>query len=109
MKPKSSYQRGFSNPRLVIGLFFALLSASLVLGASGVLSKGSGITKESVSSPQTVATTANAKPHLKNVTLRDNPLRYLDENGNRASGIKPGTAVGTKYRDERPVGARAWT
>src|SRR5438876_5773791 len=60
-------------------------------------------------SRQIATATPNPQPHAKGAALRDNPRRYLDEKGNRASGIKPGTAVGTKYRGERPVGASAWT
>jgi len=108
MKPKSSYQRAFSNPRLLIGLFFVLLSASLALGGSGVFSKGSGDTKESMSSPQAAAATANVQPHSKNVTPRDNPQRYLDEKGNRASGIKTGPAVSANHHGKRVGGGGAW-
>src|SRR6266478_383412 len=108
MKPKSSYQRAFSNPRLLIGLFFVLLSASLALGGSGVFSKGSGDTKESMSSPQTAAATANVQPYSKNATPRDNPQRYLDEKGNRASGIKTGPAVSANHHGERVGGGGAW-
>jgi photosystem II stability/assembly factor-like uncharacterized protein len=108
MEPKSSYQCAFSNPRLLIGLFFVLLSASLALGGSGVFSKGSGNTKQLTGSLQTATATAKPQPNSKDVALRDNPHRYLDEKGNRAGGIKPGTAVGTKYRGERPGGDGAW-
>src|SRR6266550_3158413 len=109
MKRKSSSQYAFSNLRLLIGLFVVSLSASLTLVGSGAISNGFGDTKESMGSRQIAMATPNPQPHAKGAALRDNPRRYLDEKGNRASGIKPGTAVGTKYRGERPVGASAWT
>ena len=93
----------------MIGLFVVSLSASLTLVGSGAISNGFGDTKESMGSRQIAMATPNPQPHAKGAALRDNPRRYLDEKGNRASGIKPGTAVGTKYRGERPVGASAWT
>jgi photosystem II stability/assembly factor-like uncharacterized protein len=108
MKPKSSYRCAFSNPRLLIVLFFVLLSASLALGGSGLFSKGSGNPRRSTSSLQTTTPTADGRQYSKDVALRDNPDRYLDEKGNRADGIKLGTAVGTKYRGERPSGDGAW-
>jgi hypothetical protein len=97
-----------SNPRLLIGLFFVLLSVSLALGGSGVFSKGSGNTKESTGSPQTATATAKPQPKSKDVILKDNPHRYLDEKGNRVGGIKPGTVASTKYRGERTAGGGAW-
>src|SRR5438874_1082487 len=109
MKCKTSSQYAFSNLRLLIGLFVVSLSASLTLVGSGTISNGFGDTKESMGSRQIATATPNPQPHAKGAALRDNPRRYLDEKGNRASGIKPGTAVGTKYRGERPVGASAWT
>src|SRR5213080_129635 len=109
MKHKSNSQFAFSNLRLLIGLFVVSLSASLTLVGSGAISNGFGDTKESTGSRQIAMATPNPQPHAKGAALRDNPRRYLDEKGNRASGIKPGTAVGTKYRGERPVGASAWT
>src|SRR5437764_1642225 len=109
MKCKTSAQYAFSNLRLLIGLFVVSLSASLTLVGSGAISNGFGDTKESMGSRQIAMATPNPQPHAKGAALRDNPRRYLDEKGNRASGIKPGTAVGTKYRGERPVGASAWT
>src|SRR5437899_2754668 len=109
MKCKTSSQYAFSNLRLLIGLFVVSLSASLTLVGSGAISNGFGDTKESMGSRQIAMATPNPQPHAKGAALRDNPRRYLDEKGNRASGIKPGTAVGTKYRGERPVGASAWT
>src|SRR3989440_6222253 len=109
MKCKTSSQYAFSNLRLLIGLFVVSLSASLTLVGSGAISNGFGDTKESMGSRQIAMATPNPQPYAKGAALRDNPRRYLDEKGNRASGIKPGTAVGTKYRGERPVGASAWT
>src|SRR5206468_2630905 len=109
MKCKTSSQYVFSNLRLLIGLFVVSLSASLTLVGSGAISNGFGDTKESMGSRQIAMATPNPQPHAKGAALRDNPRRYLDEKGNRASGTKPGTAVGTKYRGERPVGASAWT
>src|SRR6266480_3484267 len=109
MKCKTSSQYAFSNLRLLIGLFVVSLSASLTLVGSGAISNGFGDTKESMGSRQIATATPNPQPHAKGAALRDNPRRYLDEKGNRASGIQPGTAVGTKYRGERPVGASAWT
>jgi len=44
----------------------------------------------------------------QNVTIRDNPGRYLDEKGNRAGGIKPQFGLPAKHRAERPLGAGAW-
>jgi photosystem II stability/assembly factor-like uncharacterized protein len=108
MKHRSNSQFAFSNRRLLISLFFALLSVSLALVGLGAISKGTGGTKESTSSPQTAAATANARPNSKNVTPRDNPHRYLDEKGNRANGIKPGSTLGAKHRSERPLGDGAW-
>ena len=108
MKHRSNSQFAFSDRRLLISLFFALLSVSLALVGLGAISKGTGGTKESTSSPQTAAATANARPNSKNVTPRDNPHRYLDEKGNRANGIKPGSTLGAKHRGERPLGDGAW-
>src|SRR5882762_10135537 len=84
MKYRSNSQFAFSNRRLLISLFFALLSVSLALVGLGAISKGNGDTKQSMSSQQTAATTANAQLNSRNATPRDNPHRYLDENGNRA-------------------------
>jgi hypothetical protein len=92
MEPKSSTQSAFSNVRLLIGLFCVLLSASFALVGSGAISKGTGNTKESMSPPQTAATRANGQLQSNNATPRDNLHRDLDEKGNRAGGIKPGTA-----------------
>ena len=108
MKHRSNSQFAFSNRRLLIGLFFILLSVPLALVGLGAISKGTGDTKESTSSPQTAAATANAQPHSKNPTPRDNPHRYLDEKGNRATGIKFGSTVPAKHRGERPIGDGAW-
>src|SRR5438445_6796949 len=109
MKRKYNSQYAFSNLRLLIGLFVVSLSASLTLVGSGTISNGFGDHKESMGSRQIATATPNPQPHAKGAALRNNPRRYLDEKGNRASGTKPGTAVGTKYRGERPVGASAWT
>ena len=108
MKHRSNSQFAFSNRRLLISLFFALLSVSLALVGLGAISKGTGGTKESTSSPQTAAVTADPRPNSKNVTPRDNPHRYLDEKGNRANGIKPGSTLGAKHRSEKPLGDGAW-
>ena len=108
MKYVSNTQFAFSNRRLLISLFFALLSVSLALIGLGAISKGTGDTKQSMSSPQTATATANSQPHSKNATPRDNPHRYLDEKGNRANGIKPRPAVRAKHQGERPGGSEAW-
>src|SRR5439155_605673 len=91
------------------GLFVVSLSASLTLVGSGAISNGFGDTKESTGSRQTATATPNPQPDAKRATRRDNPQGYLDEKGNRASGKKPGTAVGTKYHGERPIGGGAWS
>src|SRR5947209_16038670 len=98
MKHKSNSQFAFSNLRLSIGLFFVLLSVSFALVGSGAISKGTGLTKESTTSPQTATATANAQPPSKDVAHRDNPQRYVDEKGNRASGFKPAVALGAKHQ-----------
>ena len=108
MKYISKSQFFFSNRRLLISLFFALLSVSLALVGLGAISKGNGDTKQSMSSPQTAAASANAQPNSKNATPRDNPYRYLDEKGNRANGIKSGPAVPAKHQGKRPTGTGAW-
>ena len=108
MKYISKSQFFFSNRRLLISLFFALLSVSLALVGLGAISKGNGDTKQSMSSPQTAAASANAQPNSKNATPRDNPYRYLDEKGNRANGIKSGPAVPAKHQGKRPAGTGAW-
>jgi hypothetical protein len=88
MKLKSNSQFAFANRRLLISLFFALLSVSLALVGLGAIGKGNGDTKQSTSSPKTAAaSTASAQLNSKNATPRDNPYRYLDEKGNRANGI----------------------
>src|SRR4029077_2720215 len=108
MKYGSNSEFAFSNRRLLIGLFFVLLSVSLALVGLGAISKGTSDTKESMSSPQTAAATANAQPNSKNATPSDNPHRYLDEKGNRANGIKPGPPVPAKHQGKRPAGSGAW-
>ena len=75
----SKSQFAFSNRRLLISLFFALLSVSLALVGLGAISKGTGDTKQSMSSPQIAAATANVQPNSKNATPGDSPYRYLDE------------------------------
>jgi photosystem II stability/assembly factor-like uncharacterized protein len=109
MKHESSSQRAFSNPRLLIGLLLVLLSVSFALVGSGAISKGSGKTKGSTHALQTAAASTSAQPHSKDAALRDSPQRYLDENGNRASGINPGRAVGAGRHGDRFAGAGAWT
>src|SRR5438874_1770915 len=106
-KPNANSQFAFSNARFLIGLFFVLISISLALVGSGAISKGSCNARESMRSPQTAAI-ANAQPLSKDVTIRDNPGRYLDEKGNRAGGIKPQFGLPAKHRAERPLGAGAW-
>jgi photosystem II stability/assembly factor-like uncharacterized protein len=107
MKHRSNSQFAFSNRRLLISLFSLSLSVSLTLVGLGAISKGTGDTKESISSPQTAVAIANAQPHSKTAALRENPQRYLDEKGNRASGFKPAPAVRAKHRG-RPAGVAAW-
>jgi len=108
MKYTSKSQFAFSNRSLLISLFFAFLSASLALVGLGAISKGNGDTKQSMSSPQTTAAfTASTQLHSKNTTLTDNPYRYLDQKGNRASGFKPAPAVRAKHHG-RPAGVAAW-
>jgi photosystem II stability/assembly factor-like uncharacterized protein len=109
MKYMSKSRFAFSNRRLLISLFFALLSVSLALVGLGAISKGNGDTKQSMSSPQTAAAfTASTQPHSKNTTLRDNPYRYLDQKGNRANSIEPGPPVPARHHVERPAGSGAW-
>ena len=108
MKRPSNSQCAFSNHRLLIGLAFVLLSAFLALVGSGAISKGSGETKRATNSPQTGVAAANTEQQSKDIARRDDPQRYLDEKGNRASGIKPGAALRIKHRGERPVGSAAW-
>src|SRR5882762_5237828 len=108
MKRKTIAQFAFSNP-LLIGLFFVLLSVSFALIGSGAISKGFGDITRPTGSLQTAAATANAQSHSNDVMLRDNPHRYLDEKGNRASGIKSGPAVGARHRGHRRAGGSAWT
>src|SRR5436190_19522157 len=108
MKHKSNSQFAFSNPRFLIGLLLVLISVSLALVGSGAVSKASGDARESMRSPQTAAAIANAQPLSKDVTIRNNPGRYLDEKGNRAGGIRAEAAPAAKHRAERPVRAGAW-
>jgi photosystem II stability/assembly factor-like uncharacterized protein len=99
---------GFSNTRLLICLFFVLLSVSLALVGTGATSKVSGDTKRSVSSPQTAATTTNTQTQLSSAALRDRPDRYLDEKGNRVTNPRSGARLGTKNQGKRPAGSSAW-
>ena len=108
MKYMSKSQFAFSNRRLLISLFFALLSVSLALVGLGAISKGNGNTKQSMSSPPAAAATANVQLNSMNATPRDNPYRYLDEKGNRANGIKSRPAVPAKHQGKRPAGTGAW-
>jgi photosystem II stability/assembly factor-like uncharacterized protein len=96
MKSRSNSQSAFSNPRLLICLFFVLLSVSLALVGAGATSKASRDTKRSTGFPQTAA------------TLGDRPDRYLDEKGNRAVGANHGAGLRIKHDGERPVGSGAW-
>src|SRR6266480_7400564 len=108
MKHKSNSQFAFSNPRFLIGLLLVLISVSLAFVGSGAVSKALGDARESMRSPQTAAAIANTQPLSKDVTIRNNPGRYLDEKGNRAGGIRPESPSAAKHRAERPVGAGAW-
>ena len=108
MKHKSNSQFAFSNPRFLIGLLLVLISVSLAFVGSGAVSKALGDARESMRSPQTAAAIANTQPLSKDVTIRDNPGRYLDEKGNRAGGIRAEAAPAAKHRAERPVRAGAW-
>jgi photosystem II stability/assembly factor-like uncharacterized protein len=109
MKYISKSQFAFTNRHLLISLFFALLSVSLALVGLGAISKGTGDTKESMTSRQTAAVTAKSQPNSKDAILKGNSQPYEDEKGNRVSGIKPRTVLGTKYRGESPAGTGAWT
>jgi photosystem II stability/assembly factor-like uncharacterized protein len=107
MKRKSN--SGFSNTRLLICLFFVLLSVSFALVGTGATSKASRDIKRSTGSPLTAATTTNAQTQLSGAALRDRPDHYLDEKGNRASNPRSGPRLERKHRGETPVGASAWT
>src|ERR1700742_3799232 len=108
MNCRSNAQFACSNRRLLISLFFALLSVSLALVGLSAMSKGTGDSMQSMSSPQTAAATANAQPHSRNATPRDNPHRYLDEKGYRANGTKPGAELPARHHGKRPAGSGAW-
>jgi hypothetical protein len=108
MKLKFSSRCSFSNPRLLIGLSFVLLSASLALVGLGAISKGSDATRDSTGSLQTATTTARPQSHSNDVALRSSHDGRLDENGNRPNGIKSEAAMGAKHRGDRPVGNGAW-
>jgi photosystem II stability/assembly factor-like uncharacterized protein len=106
MKHRYNSQFSFSNRHLLISLFFVLLSASLALVALGAISKGTGdITKQASPLPVPVA---RANGYSKDVPAGDNPQRYVDEKGSRASGFKPTVAAGAKHRGKRPIGDGAW-
>src|SRR4029450_1767516 len=108
MKYRSYSQFAFTNPRLLIGLCFALLSFCLAFVGSGAISKRSGETNGSARSLQTTTAFANMGHSLKDVAVRDNPQRYLDQKGNRASGFTPVPAVRARHRGT-PAGVAAWT
>jgi photosystem II stability/assembly factor-like uncharacterized protein len=108
MKHPSNSQCAFSSHRLLIGLSFVLLFAPFALIGSGAISTGSVETKRATNSPQMGVATANTEHQSKDVALRDDPQRYPDDKGNRASGIKPAAALRAKHRGERPVGSAAW-
>jgi photosystem II stability/assembly factor-like uncharacterized protein len=108
MKNKISYQSAFLNLRLSIGLFAVLLAASAALIVSGANLKGSAETSRSTGLLPTAPATANGRPLSNDVARRDNPQRYLDQKGNRASGFKAAPVVRAKHRG-RPAGVAAWT
>jgi photosystem II stability/assembly factor-like uncharacterized protein len=107
MKNKISYQSAFFNLRVSVGLFAVLLAVCVALVVSGANSKGSAETSRSTRLLQRASATANAQSSSDDVALRDNPQRYLDQKGNRASGFKPVPAVRAKHR-ARPAGVAAW-
>jgi photosystem II stability/assembly factor-like uncharacterized protein len=98
----------FSSPRLLIGLFSVSISVFLALVGSSAISKGSRETKESTGSQPLAAPTANSGSYSKNVALRDNFHRFVDDNGNYANGVERGPAIGAKRHSERPAGNSAW-
>jgi photosystem II stability/assembly factor-like uncharacterized protein len=106
MKSTSSPNHFNSNSRLLLGFLGLLLSGCVLLAGLGAMSKTFAAR---IGSPHAVPSTSLALSSKKDVASNLGPAHRLDEQGNRASGIKPGTAVGTKYRGERPVGASAWT
>jgi redox-regulated HSP33 family molecular chaperone len=82
MENKISSQSAFFNLRIAIVVLAALLGLFLV--------RFGAISKDSVGATgplQAAAATANAQGAIKEVA--NNPHRYLDEKGNRASGIEP--------------------
>src|SRR5436190_3045216 len=81
MKLQSGSKCSFSNPRLLIGLCFLLLSSFLALVGYGAISREHGNTRRS-----TTAATANVRRHSTEVPGTDNSKAYLDEKGNRPSG-----------------------
>ena len=109
MKYMSKSQFSFSNRRLLISLFFALLSVSLALVGLGAISRGNGNTKQAMSSQPAAAATANVQLNSMNATPRDNPYRYLDEKGNRANGFKSETCGASKTSRQKTMPATgAW-
>jgi len=106
MKSTSSPNHFNSNSRLLLGFLGLLLSGCVLLAGLGAMSKTFAAR---IGSPHAVPSTSLALSSKKDVASNLGPAHRLDEQGNRAGGIKPGTAVGTKYRGERPVGASAWT
>src|SRR5512143_235866 len=107
MKNKISYQSAFLNLRLSTGLFAVLLAASAALIVSGANLKGSAETSHSTGLLPTAPATATAPSLSHDVALKDNPQRYVDQKGNRASGFKPAPVVRAKHRG-RPAGVAAW-
>ena len=106
MKLQSDSKCSFSKPRFLIRLSFVLLSSFLALVGFGAISREHGNTKGSTL--QTDAT-ANVRRHATEVLGTDNSKVYLDEKGNRPSGIKPGAGVRVSGRGDRFVGGGAWT
>ena len=107
MKNKVSYQSAFLNLRVSMGLLAVLLAVSIALVGSDANSKESAETSRSTGLLQRAPSTANARPSSDDGALRDNPQRYLDQKGNRASGFKPAPAVRAKHHG-RPAGVAAW-
>jgi photosystem II stability/assembly factor-like uncharacterized protein len=107
MKNKISYQSAFLNLRVSIGLFAVLLAVSVALVGSRANSREFAETNRSTGLLQRAPDRANAQSSSNDVALRDNPQRYLDQKGNRASAFKPAPAVRAKHR-RGPAGVAAW-
>src|ERR1700752_3460335 len=107
MKHKFISRRSFSNSGLLAGLFLVLLTIALALIGSGAISKASGEVKSATSSTQ--GAQLNASANSKDVALSDNPNRFQDKKGNRATGIAPGVPLRSKHRVGMPVGSGVWT